>query len=346
MDSGGAWKMKRTYEDFDEFSNAITGLSGCLLPVARPRAQWWMSQARIAEITVHHLQLGARVAFAGHARSDSLFILLPLNEPPGMFVNGQPLGERSVCVLLPGRSVVLAARPATQCIGIVVPASEPGISRVLSQRQSVFDSAHVLCEPRALVRLRAIARHAFLSSSGADSTDTVDHVRPTIIDAVCAALDSCDAPEERRFGRPQYPRIHVIARCLSLVQSSDKRPIFVADLCDAAGISERTLRNIFREYFGVGPQRLLKVRSLGEIRAALLRARSDDHTVRQVVRQFGVRDFSLFARHYRALYGESPSTTLRRPVPRHASCMSHSWLTYVSHVFAHAPQSRPEVAEA
>ena len=80
----------------------------------------------------------------------------------------------------------------------------------------------------------------------------------------------------------------------------------------------------------------LFLRKLGEIRAALLCARPDEQTVRQVVRQFGVRDFSLFARHYRALFDESPSTTLRRPVPREASCISDSWLSYVSRVFADA----------
>ena len=328
--------MKRTYEDFDEFSDAITGLSGRLLPTARPRAPWWMSRARVGEITVHHLQLGARVSFAGHAEPDTVFIALPLNEPPGMFVNGQPLGDRSMFVLPPGQSVVLAARPATQCIGIVLPASESGIDVALSQRRSVFEAAHALCEPRALERLRMLARQVSRSNPDMTSTDLASRMYSEIVEAVRAALELCEAPVEKRFGRPQYPRSDVIARCLSLVQSSARQPLFIADLCGVAGTSERTLRNIFREYFGVGPQCLLKVRTLGEIRAALLQARSDEQTVRQVVRQFGVRDFSLFARHYKALFDESPSTTLRRPARRQPRPIPDSWLNYVSRVFADA----------
>ena len=38
-------------------------------------------------------------------------------------------------------------------------------------------------------------------------------------------------------------------------------------MCNATKVSERTLRNIFQEFFGVGPMRLLKVRQLREIRS-------------------------------------------------------------------------------
>lgn len=338
--------MKRTYDNFDDFSDAIVGLSGRLLPTARSRTQWWMSQARVGEITVQHLQVGARISFAGHARHDSLFIALPLNEPPGVFVNGQPLGDRSIFVLPPGQSMVLAARPATQCIGIALPASAAGIGDALSQRPSVFAAAHVLCEPRTLQRLRVLARQMARLRPDVASSDLVDHTRSEIINAVHAALELSEAPLRNRFGRPRYSRSAVIARCLSLVQAQDGHPLFVADLCRVAGISERTLRNIFREYFGVGPQRLLKVRKLAEIRMALLGARPDDQTVRQVVRGHGVRDFSLFARHYRALFDESPSTTLRRPVPVRVPGVTNSWLTYVARVFLRSSRSQTGAAKA
>lgn len=330
--------MKRTYDDFDEFSDAITGLSGRLLPTARSRTQWWMSHVRVAEITVHHLQIGARMSFAGHAATDSLFMALPLNDPPGIFVNGQPLGDRSVCVLHPGQSVVLAARPATQCIGIVMPTSESDINVTLSQRRAVFSAAHALCEPRALARLRALARQVSGVGRRRISADSMNQMRPEIVEAVRSTLEFCEPLGASRLGRPQYPRTQIIARCLSLVESNDNQPLYITDLCDVAGISERTLRNVFREYFGIGPKRFLSVRKLGEIRAALLRVRSEEQTVRQVLRHFGVEDFSLIARHYRSLFGESPSSTLRRAAPHRAHCVSRSWANYVSRVFAELSQ--------
>jgi AraC-like DNA-binding protein len=68
--------------------------------------------------------------------------------------------------------------------------------------------------------------------------------------------------------------------------------------------------------------RLLKVRQLHEIRAVLLRADSDRDTVSRIAARLGIWDFSLFARNYKAMFGESPSRTLRTPasaVPRGGS---------------------------
>ena len=70
------------------------------------------------------------------------------------------------------------------------------------------------------------------------------------------------------------------------------------DLCRATGVAERTLRNIFHEYFGVGPIRFLKVRQLQDIRQALLAADSTHETVTRIAARFGIWDFSLFARNY------------------------------------------------
>ena len=134
-----------------------------------------------------------------------------------------------------------------------------------------------------------------------------------VLHAVLQALEATSHANDRHIGRPQVSRTRVIARCLELIDASEGQPLFIDDLCTATQVSERTLRNIFQEYFGVGPMRLLKVRQLREIRSALLRADPLVDTVTKIAARFGVWDFSLFARNYRALYGEAPSETLRRP---------------------------------
>jgi hypothetical protein len=53
-----------------------------------------------------------------------------------------------------------------------------------------------------------------------------------------------------------------------------------------------------------------------------------------VAARFGVWDFSLFARNYKAIYGETPSTTLKRPASprdcRHAMTNRGSGLRLAS----------------
>lgn len=79
--------------------------------------------------------------------------------------------------------------------------------------------------------------------------------------------------------------------------------------------------------------RQLKVRQLREVRAALLRADPQRDTITRIAARFGIWDFSLFARNYKAMFGESPSRTLRTPPTAARICSSLSWLHYASQIF-------------
>jgi len=146
-------------------------------------------------------------------------------------------------------------------------------------------------------------------------------------------IEATVVPKDRHIGRPQLSRSRVIARSLDLIEAKQGQPLFIEDLCRAANVSERTLRNVFQEYFGVGPMRLLKVRQLLEIRRALLAGDPSQDTVARIAASFGVWDFSLFARNYRALYGESPSASLRKPAPYSAGTPQATWIAYAARTF-------------
>jgi AraC family ethanolamine operon transcriptional activator len=76
-------------------------------------------------------------------------------------------------------------------------------------------------------------------------------------------------------------------------------------------VSERTLQNVFREYYGLGPVRYLQLRQLHRIRHALRAADPEAVSVTDVVVRHGEWQFGRFASRYRQLFGELPSETLR-----------------------------------
>ena len=88
------------------------------------------------------------------------------------------------------------------------------------------------------------------------------------------------------------------------------------DLCRAASVSERTLRNAFRKVHGVSPYRYLRVFRMTQARQALLSADSRRGTVTEVAMQFGFLELGRFAVDYRSAFGECPSATLRRALER------------------------------
>jgi transcriptional regulator GlxA family with amidase domain len=86
----------------------------------------------------------------------------------------------------------------------------------------------------------------------------------------------------------------------------------LGDLARAAGVSERTLHEGFRQVYGTTPMRRLKRLRLEAVRAALEAADPAADSVSAIAARFGFFQFGRFAGDYRAAFGERPSDTLRR----------------------------------
>jgi AraC-like DNA-binding protein len=69
-------------------------------------------------------------------------------------------------------------------------------------------------------------------------------------------------------------------------------------------------------HLGMGPIRYLTLRRMHLVRQALLRADASKATVTRIVTDHGFWELGSFSVAYRALFGESPSETLRRPPNR------------------------------
>jgi AraC family transcriptional regulator, ethanolamine operon transcriptional activator len=78
-------------------------------------------------------------------------------------------------------------------------------------------------------------------------------------------------------------------------QRDDDEYLLVEQLATAAGVSERTLQTAFQEYFGVGPVRYLKLRTLHQVRRALKNADPSMTTVSEIATQFGVWELGRLA---------------------------------------------------
>ena len=87
----------------------------------------------------------------------------------------------------------------------------------------------------------------------------------------------------------------------SFATSHTDHPLRIADLSSAAGVSERTLRDVFVEYFGMGPLTYIRTWQLYRIRAALLEAEPGHATVTSVAMRLGVWDLDTMAGRYRHL---------------------------------------------
>ncbi|MGV7229931.1 MAG: helix-turn-helix domain-containing protein [Nitrospirales bacterium] len=90
-------------------------------------------------------------------------------------------------------------------------------------------------------------------------------------------------------------------------------PPTMADLCEVAKVSERTLEYAFQERYEMTPTTYLRFYRLNGAHKALRTADPASTTVTNVATDWGFCHFGDFASHYQKLFGQRPSDTLKKP---------------------------------
>ena len=334
---------KIIFRDFDDFAAAINGVAGQFVPTAKSEMDWWVQPSPIERVTMQQVQIGGASTFPGDGTAGAITLGIPLLRTAKIRIDGNALQKDSFLLVKEGQAFTFASGHATLWAGIGIPLDHSLLAPdLLGQLHSRLFSGGGTSQaqtkaPNVSNIQMLLAR--LLTEDGSVSFADVAAARSAeeeIMTVTSRALESSSRVQYSHHGRPRLSRELVISRALFLVEASAGQPLLVRDLCQAAQVSERTLRNVFQEYFGVGPMRMLKVRQLREIRTALMAAERGRETVAAIAARFGVWDFSLFARNYKALYNESPSATLRRgPVRKHGVIsIDKTWIRYAAQKFS------------
>ena len=108
------------------------------------------------------------------------------------------------------------------------------------------------------------------------------------------------------------PSALVMQRFERVLEENPDQPLYLAEICAAIGIAERTLRLHCTQHLGMSPHRYLWLRRMNLARRALTLADSTATTVTTVANDHGFGELGRFSVAYRKQFGESPSATLHR----------------------------------
>jgi transcriptional regulator GlxA family with amidase domain len=137
---------------------------------------------------------------------------------------------------------------------------------------------------------------------------------------------ACRLAETRRelIANPEVARsleqelLHALVNCLA-TENADRisrwrrrHTDIMVRFEEAIGVPERTLRLCCAEFLGVSPIRYYLLRRLNMARSALRRADPETASVAEIARDHQFTEPGRFAVAYRAIFGETPSSTLRR----------------------------------
>jgi AraC-like DNA-binding protein len=167
--------------------------------------------------------------------------------------------------------------------------------------------------PGALANLQRL--HAAAGSLAWDAPEIIGNpgaahgIEQILMQALVACLD-IDNAQEATSTQSNHQRI--MQRFHAIVRANATQPLYVLEMASAAGASLRSLTVCCQEHLGMGPKKYLMLRRMHLAREALYASNPNDLTVTDVATRFGFWQFGRFAGQYKSMFGESPSTTLRR----------------------------------
>jgi AraC-like DNA-binding protein len=127
------------------------------------------------------------------------------------------------------------------------------------------------------------------------------------------ALVNCLANENAdKISRWRRRHTDIMVRFEEALATRSGPHLNLSELCTAIDVPERTLRLCCAEFLGVSPNRYYLLRRLNMARSALRRASPETASVSEIARDHQFVELGRFAVSYRAIFGETPSSTLRR----------------------------------
>jgi AraC-like DNA-binding protein len=118
--------------------------------------------------------------------------------------------------------------------------------------------------------------------------------------------------EESGTSRPAVvSRSRLVARALDVLHATPDEPVSVTSVCDALGVTERTLQRAFQDCLGMSLRAYERERRLRGVHGAIL-AEGNRRSITDIAMSFGFWHLGRFAGAYAALFGCTPTETRRR----------------------------------
>lgn len=160
--------------------------------------------------------------------------------------------------------------------------------------------------PQTAKELLGSARSFF----GATGSQTAPEVESGLLACLVAALAK-DRGVRREPQSAPHRRTLDVRRARDYIHAHYDQALRLEDICAVAGLGHRALQRGFRELLGLSPIEYVRTVRLRAVRRRLLRA-SAGETVTEAALAGGCFHLGHFGQHYKAMFAETPSSTLAR----------------------------------
>jgi AraC-like DNA-binding protein len=308
----------RTFTDPDELREDVRGAAVEFTVTQRGVYAAKLTFVDLGNVWLQHLS-------GDLARNFQMTFLQPLanitiqtKDGPSQIRNGREWGANNISRSDQGHYERSSGPAATG--SILIPANEMAdLNEVFLGHEvaPIKDAQTITPASAAMARLQRLYGAALTLVEDAPAVladpGAAQGLEQAVIEAVMDCFGSGDVEEDRTAQRQHAA---IMRRFHQVIEEHLDEPLYVPELCKAVGASERTLRSCCEEHLGMGPKHYLLLRRMHLVRRTLREAAPAETTVTEVATRYGFWQFGRFSVEYKALFGESPSTTLARPRER------------------------------
>ena len=174
------------------------------------------------------------------------------------------------------------------------------------------DTMPITPPPPAMVKLQRLHAAAGALAENAPKVITNPDAARGLEQALIEAMVDClGYREDHHSSVTQGQHAIIMRRFRRVVEENPEQPLYIPEICNAIRVPSRTLSMVCQEHLGMGPKRYLVLRRLHLARRALRDEAPGTTTVTDIATRFGFWQLGRFSVEYQALFGESPSATLR-----------------------------------
>ena len=313
-DGGNGALFEASSDDADAQAALLEGWNQEYAQISAGKFLGSIREARIEDVNLFVETTSQALLQNGALSRDVIAVGVPVELPQAAVFCGTQTRERGVHVFSGAGGFEFYSPAGLVMSGVAVPRAALFDHLCNDERTLVaqkLDCAHLATGDRACVEaLSGFVQQVLDLASVSPRLLGNEHlrlaVRAGMLENLAQLLLSC-------WALPQPPaRIRrgwqIVARAREFILSHPESPTGIAEICNAVGVSRRTLQYCFQDVLGVSPIEFLRAIRLGGARRMLRTAAS----VTDAAVHWGFWHFGYFSQDYRNMFGELPSQTHRR----------------------------------
>ena len=291
------------FDDFDACREALRGWSLEAVQLDRGAFRAELAQAMTGDTLVSEARFGRKLHQTGGPPPGLRTVGIPADRRQRIVWRGQEVGGEELMLFPDGAELDSVSQPGFHVVTFSIP--EARLDAIAQDRygcdyEDLASDEEVLRRPPEAVEALCREARRLLHEASAGLEEVLAH----------RLVETTGGSRRERPLALATNRSRAIQESLELIAASGREAVPVSDLCDASGVSRRTLEYAFRERFGVSPATYMLARRLRGTRRDL-RSQSGPAAVTRAAQDWGFHHMSHFAALYKRQFGELPSETAR-----------------------------------